>query len=1171
MGTTLAQAYVQVIPSAKGIKGSLTNLLKGETVSAGNSAGESLGSSLVTKLKGIIAAAGIGTAIKTAVTQGAELEQNLGGTEAVFGKFAKNIQTSAKDAYKNMGLSASDYMATANKMGSLFQGSGIEQQRSLELTSAAMQRAADVASVMGLDTSMAMESIAGAAKGNFTMMDNLGVAMNATTLQAYALEKGVNFDWKTASNAEKAELAMRMFMDRTSQYQGNFAKESEKTLSGAFGAMKAAAQDFAGSLAIGENVTPQLDNLLQTVVTFGSNLLQSLANIFTGLPPAIASVFSAHSGEWLQNGLGLMQKIGEGAKNGIPEFLSNALPMVKDFSGKLREGAGQLVEGGLQLITNIVKGISQGLPSVAAAIPSILGDIVGFIIENLPKFVTAGLQMITSIREGFANAVPQFLSSIPEYYQRMLSAWKNIKWAELGKAIVDFIVKGFTGSINSFLTTVKTLATNATNALKSVNWSEAGKNIITTLANAAKSAGETVKNALKYIGDTAAKEFKALDWKGTGKAVIEFIKTAASAAGSLIQSALQTIGKAGIEAFKNTDWKGVGKKVIETLAAAAKGAFKLIVEALKAIGKFGIDAFKQIDWLSVGKAVVEGIAKGITAAPKFIFDALSGLGKAALQKAKEIFKIGSPSKLFADEVGAQIPAGVAQGVNDNSTKAQEAIEKMSKDIVDKAKLIFKEWTAEEDVTKDREAAFWAEIAGQCVQGTEAYATALQNSSEALKKFEEEQGKYREEVRSGLDLTDKLFSGFDDKFEMTKENIIKNMRDQVQSLRDWASNMQKLAKRGIDEGLLEYLAKLGPDGAKLIAEFGKMSHEELMKVNQLWQQAMKLPDKVVNGLAADFNTAAAYASQGFANGINPLAGQTEAQQTAAATLAALQNGLQEHSPSKATAEMGKNLGLGLVEGIKSSQKDTDAASKNTATSTLNAFKAVDWKSAGKAIIDGIKSAITSMANTVVSSLKTVGTNALNNFKKINWKDAGTTAMNAIKSAIVSLQNSIMSTLQNAGKLAFNSFKNIQWLDLGKSIVSGIIQGVSNSASSLYSALKNLAKEALKAAKDKLKIGSPSRVFRDEVGKWIPEGIAAGITGNMNIIESALGDITDLTPSNDDSSWSTRGGHSGKGLLAVNYGGVNINVYAREGQNELEIAEEVSRILNQQVYQQRAVFA
>ena len=234
MATELGQAYVQIMPSAKGISNSISKQLEPESSKAGKSAG----GSIVSALKKVILAAGIGKAISSAINLGGELQQNLGGTEAVFGKFARKIQGDAADAYKNMGLSASDYMATANKMGSLFQGSGLKQTRALELTSTAMQRAADVASVMGVDTSMAMESIAGAAKGNFTMMDNLGVAMNATTIQAYAMEKGINFDWKTSSQAEKAEIAMKMFMERTQQYSGNFAKESAETFSGSLGAMQ---------------------------------------------------------------------------------------------------------------------------------------------------------------------------------------------------------------------------------------------------------------------------------------------------------------------------------------------------------------------------------------------------------------------------------------------------------------------------------------------------------------------------------------------------------------------------------------------------------------------------------------------------------------------------------------------------------------------------------------------------------------------------------------------------------------------------------------------------------------------------------------------------------------------------------------------------------------------
>ena len=231
-------------------------------------------------------------AVKSAIPLGMELEQNLGGTEAVFGEYAESVQMLAETAYKNMGLSASDYMATANKMGSLFQGSGLEQVRAMELSTQAMQRAADVASVMGIDTSMAMESIAGAAKGNFTMMDNLGVAMNATTLSAYALEKGINFKWNTASNAEKAELAMQMFFERTEQYAGNFAREANSTLAGSFGRMKTNIQDILAKMALGQDIKPSLENLQESVLAFAHNIVPAVVAILNQLPDLVSGVLS---------------------------------------------------------------------------------------------------------------------------------------------------------------------------------------------------------------------------------------------------------------------------------------------------------------------------------------------------------------------------------------------------------------------------------------------------------------------------------------------------------------------------------------------------------------------------------------------------------------------------------------------------------------------------------------------------------------------------------------------------------------------------------------------------------------------------------------------------------------------------------------------------------------
>lgn len=272
------------------------------------------------------ALAGIGAVVKGY----ASLEQNLGGTEAVFGQFAKNVQNDAKNAYQTMGLSASDYMATANKMGSLFQGSGLEQQKALDMTSKAMKRAADVASVMGVDVNMAMESVAGAAKGNFTMMDNLGVAMNATTLEAYALEKGLNFEWKTASNAEKAELAMQMFMDRTKQYDGNFLKESEKTVSGSLDAMKGAFSNFVAGLGNPEaDVAELMTNLKTTIVNFSKNVKGVIKTIWDNLPLAPwqkwVALIAVGAGPVLLALSGIMKGIGtlKAAFQGIGAVLTN--------------------------------------------------------------------------------------------------------------------------------------------------------------------------------------------------------------------------------------------------------------------------------------------------------------------------------------------------------------------------------------------------------------------------------------------------------------------------------------------------------------------------------------------------------------------------------------------------------------------------------------------------------------------------------------------------------------------------------------------------------------------------------------------------------------------------------------------------------------------------------
>lgn len=163
----------------------------------GKSLARSLGNGIGNTVKAVgvgLAAAGAAfTAVtKTALDAVGDLEQAMGGAVAVFGDDLGNkLINSASDAASAMGMSADEFLANANKIGSLLQGMGFSQEEAMGMSEEMMQRAADVASIMGISVNDAINAVVGMSKGNFTMMDNLGVAMNDTTLQAYALEKGL--------------------------------------------------------------------------------------------------------------------------------------------------------------------------------------------------------------------------------------------------------------------------------------------------------------------------------------------------------------------------------------------------------------------------------------------------------------------------------------------------------------------------------------------------------------------------------------------------------------------------------------------------------------------------------------------------------------------------------------------------------------------------------------------------------------------------------------------------------------------------------------------------------------------------------------------------------------------------------------------------------------------
>lgn len=600
----------------------------------------------------------------------ADLEQNLGGTEVVFGNFAKTVQNNAQTAYKNMGLSASDYMATANKMASLFQGSGISQQKSLDLTSQAMQRAADVASVMGIDTSMAMESIAGAAKGNFTMMDNLGVAMNATTLEAYALEKGLNFKWETASNAEKAELAMQMFMDRTKQFDGNFLKESEKTVSGSLGAMKSAFQNFVAGLGNPEADIKQLMvNLKTTVQNFAKNVKTVIGTIWDNLP---LEPWQKWLGLILVSAGPVLTVIG-GVAAGIGKLIS-IITFLGGIFSKVSAWFTLLNSGGSALsltfakIVGVVSSLGAPFLVVIAVIASLIAILVG-VYNTSEEFRNKVNSAFEAVRSTVTSAIQEVVSFVMEIFGTLISWWdENHALFEQTATTVWNAIKSVVETVTNFLAPFIEATWNNIVSVISVAWDiikvtvETALNIVLGIIKAVMQIiNGDWSGAWETIKETAGKV-----WEGM-KALLQIAFDGFLA---IIQTALT-----GIKSVWENSWNAISS-FLSTIWKAIKSAISSAWEAIKSSISTALGTTKSIIqniWNSIVSfltGILEKIKNGITNSWENIKSAISN----AIENIKNVVLNGWNNVVnTVTNAGTRIVSAVRSGFDNAVASARNFI------------------------------------------------------------------------------------------------------------------------------------------------------------------------------------------------------------------------------------------------------------------------------------------------------------------------------------------------------------------------------------------------------------------------------------------------------------------------------------------------------------------
>lgn len=682
MATELGKAYVQIIPSAKGISGMIQKEMGGEVASAGVSAGESLGSKMMGAVSGVIAAAGIGKAIGASINEGAALQQSLGGVETLFKDSADKVKGFANEAYKTTGLSANAYMENVTGFSaSLLQSLGGDTDKAAETANMAMIDMSDNANKMGTSMESIQLAYQGFAKQNYTMLDNLKLGYGGTKQEMQRLladaEKltGVKYDINNLSDVYSAIHTIQENLDIT----GTTAREAATTFTGSFESMKSAAQNVLGKLSLGEDIQPALQALMETTSTFlFGNLIPMIGNILKQIPililGGIKGVFSGIFGEGLGSIMGSIVtalcsaflafkafSTVSGLLSGIPAVLTTiktavtglftvmsanpigiAIAAIAGLTAGLvyfftQTETGRQIwssfvawikqawQGIADFFVNLWSGISEGASTLWDGVVTAWNAVVTFFSDLWVRIQEAASVAWTAITTAVMAIVQPFIDGFMNIWNNisdgLTQIWEGIKMIFQG--VWEFIKSIFLGAILIIINLV-TGNFNQLGADLSLIW-KGIKNSISMIWEGIKTYFSGVVDVIVGYGIAIFENFSttlSTIWKGlsaAGKAIFDSFAQILSNIWNTIKS------------VASSAWEGLKSTVlglIDGLVQGAKNAWESMKQGVRDLVSNVMsifDGIRNIDLWSAGKAILDGFLGGLKSAWGAVTDFVGGI------------------------------------------------------------------------------------------------------------------------------------------------------------------------------------------------------------------------------------------------------------------------------------------------------------------------------------------------------------------------------------------------------------------------------------------------------------------------------------------------------------------------------------------------------------------
>ena len=661
MATELGTAYVQIVPSMQGISGSISKLMSGESATAGTEAGNSFGSNFKTKVLALVAGLGIGKLLKdsisASISEGAALQQSLGGVETLFKSSADTVKNYANEAYRTTGLSANKYMESVTGFSaSLLQSLGGDTDKAAEVANMALVDMSDNANKMGSSMESIQFAYQGFAKQNYTMLDNLKLGYGGTKQEMQRLladaEKltGVKYDLNNLSDVYSAIHAIQENLDIT----GTTAKEAASTFTGSFESMKAAAQNVLGKIAIGENVLPALEALAQTTSTFlFDNFFPMLGNIFSGMglifTEGVSKIASNLFGDEFGNAVYIqLSRVTEVFQTFFDMIFGS---MSNQDNIDVLEALGFSEDAATQIV-NIAENIRTTFENIGSAIADVGSIAVGFIgdllgIQGSEQGVTilgTAFEILTSVLSVASGA----LKEITGFFKENQLAADLLKSALVALGVTMAAVKvagfiselgGITGAIGIAKTAITTFATSITasiSAIPLIGWIVAATAALAWFFTQTETGKQLWGSFMEWFSGTFQSIAPAFAeaWNGITETAVSVWTNLLAVVSPIIQSVVD---------FIKTVWDGISswwtenqsliQQTFETVWNAIQAVIQTVMPVIQTIieNTMGILAtYIELTWNNISTIVVtvwELMKNSIQTA----IDAIAGIVRAVMQ------------------------------------------------------------------------------------------------------------------------------------------------------------------------------------------------------------------------------------------------------------------------------------------------------------------------------------------------------------------------------------------------------------------------------------------------------------------------------------------------------------------------------------------------------------